>query len=449
MGAKSLYILVLSFIPIAAAIAIVARQGGRLGLLHIYLVMVGLSYGAYTSIDVLINPVDEIDEWAVTVLVVSITLCMGIMALALRLISPQARSRVSIQFLVQEVQRAPAWMLLLLSVVVVSWSIYAYFTWGFIAHFDQHNVEYPRWVGPVRQLFVAIGFGLFIWLTARIAMREGMKLLSWDLALWLVMAALLTVNGRRVFLSLIVVSLIVFLSARGKLAKLLTVGNSIRVVLAFAAFLLFSNVYQTVRGSVAASEVPGIGLADAIFDFGVTKENLEARQAIWRFHYIVASAQVRDVTDVVGGEILKSGVIGAIPNVLYPDKPPVYGDDFLVCAHYREGCPSFWLPDFDLPQTLFSTVQADFGFFFLILVPAIILLVLLVISLFGRLSREGRISPVLYILVFGMAVELLVNVEQSIGNYLIWARDVGILVLTIGLPQLLTRGARQSVSVGA
>lgn len=253
---------------------------------------------------------------------------------------------------------------------------------------------------------------------------------------------LLSLEGRRVFLNMIVVGMFIIAVSRGKTKTIFSARNLLRVVVAFIVLVIFSNVYQTFRqvylsgGSPDTDELPVFNLFDAILNFESTTENLHARMAMWRFHYLLTDAQVASGGDVMGGELLWEGLLSAVPRLIYPEKNEVRGDDMMVCQFFAGMCPDFSFVDIDYPQTLFSGLQADFGIFYIVLVPIFVSTVLVLVGYFGRLSRRGTISPILYILVFGASAELFVNIEQSVGNYFVWARDIALLTLCFVLLRL-------------
>lgn len=459
MDTTKVVVLVLSILPIATAASIFLAQRDRLGLFHIWLILLALSYGAYTFVDVLVNDVAGIDLLNVLVLISSVTASMILTFMAFNRLPRQVRYGFSLEKIIWEANRTPFLNLFLVWLLAVAWQLYAYLTYGIVANYDPDTVaglitfDIPQWVGPVRQFFIAVGFSVFIWLVARIAKKSDHELFALSLFMLIAMVFLLSLNGRRVFLHLLVVGAIIFVVGRGQLTSAFAFRNLIRIAAAFALFVVFSNVFQMIRQiyivhSALGGVVPTVAeLAEAASDFRSTTENLEARMALWRFHYSIMSAQLDDVGNVMAGELLWAGVLGTIPRLLYPDKGVVLGDDTLVCQHYQLICPDFAFYDIDYPQTLASGLQADFGLLFIILLPIWILAVLRLVSHYSYLSRKKIIGPVLYILVFGATAELLVNIEQSIGNYFIWARDIAILTVSVGLFGFFRRLATASQGI--
>lgn len=133
----------------------------------------------------------------------------------------------------------------------------------------------------------------------------------------------------------------------------------------------------------------------------------------------------------MGGELTWAGLLSIIPRFLNSEKGIVYGDDILVCNFYVVICPHYERIDIDYPKTLYSGLQADYGLLFIGLAPFFVFAVLLLVARYGRLSRRGAIGGELYILVFGLSAQLLVNIQQTIGNYFIFARDIAILTLCV------------------
>ena len=304
------------------------------------------------------------------------------------------------------------------------------------------------WVGPVKQLFVTTTFAVFIWLMATVSSsgRQGYRLLR--IVMLVAVVLLLSVNGRRVVLSMLVVGGIIWSVGLGQTASLFKFRMLARVAAAFALFVMFSNLFQNVRSIIYAHTATGatlwadFDLLDAMFRFQSTYENLKVRAALWRFHYSIMDVQLKDLTNVMAGDLTWAGLLGTIPRFFHPGKGIVYADDVLVCHFYWMSCPHYGMLDPDFPQSLYSGLQADFGLLFIGLAPFFVFAVLLLVARFGRFSRRAAIDGGLYILVFGFSAELLVNIEQSIGNYFVFARDIAILILCMGLLRFLGWPAR-------
>lgn len=299
VDALKLSILAYSLVPMATAVVICARQVSRLGLLHIHLLFVALSYGAYTFVDVLVTSVEGVDEFAVAMLMGSITASMILMAAAFGHLPRDLVYRFSVGNLVQEAATARFSILVLVWLLIIAWHGYLYSEYRIIAHADpeqlaSQGIHVQAWVGPVKQLFVDATFAVFVWLMATFSSSGRKKHLLLRIVMLGVIVLLLSVNGRRVVLSMLIVGGMIWSVARGQIASLFTFRTAVRVGAAFAVFVMFSNLFQNVRSIIyehtatGATALPAdFDLFDAMIRLQSTYENLQVRDALWRFHYSI------------------------------------------------------------------------------------------------------------------------------------------------------------------
>lgn len=404
--------------------------------------LVALSYGSYTVVDVFVTNVESVDVYVAALLLSAICTSMIFMALIFGKLSRVAVYRTSFSSVIVEALGVPLGILILLWSVVVGWHAYAYFEWGIISHYDEvtlrenYFIDIPSWVGPVRHLVIALAFSLVIWLSALVLCKKRIRIVSLRTLLLLSIIAILTLNGRRMILNVLVVCGFVYVVARGRAVTLFSMSNLMKAATALVVLVFFSNVYQVARSSYLQHSALGlearkIDLIDALQNFEKTAENLKMRIAVWRFHYWIMERQLGDLTDVMDGGLMWRGGVSAVPRVLYPEKSLVQ-EEVLICAHYRGMCPRDGsLRGIDYPQTMFSVLQADFGILFPVLVPLVIMSVLLVVSYLGRKARFGPANGAIYLIVFGLSANFLLNVEQSVGDWFIWMRNVAMVIMLI------------------
>ncbi|MEX0853087.1 MAG: hypothetical protein WD036_07375 [Bauldia sp.] len=439
MDNTRLSIVALAALPIAVALVGIARRRHRLGLLHLHVLLLALSYGAYTVVDMLVTDVAGIDVLAVAALMLALVASILVLLAVHARLSAGATRRVSVENFVGRVNAASYSALIGIWLAAAAWHAYSYLAYGIVSFYDQQELAryaifIPSWHGPVNELFVSLEFAVFIWLVASISAGAGSRLLVLRLAMLTATVMLLSLGGRREFLVMLIVGGVVWLVGRGKIGPYFTVGLLARGAVALAVAVLFSNLFQNVRidyltySPRAGVPSSSVSFIDALFDIDATLGNLKARTALWRFHYAIMEEQLNDPTNVMGGELVWHGLVGAIPRVFSPGKI-VYSDDVLVCQYFAAICPNLWASDIDYPQTVYSGLQADFGFPFIVLTPIWIFGVLWVVGVYDRLAKWGRIPKELYIVVFGFAAHLLVDIEQSVGSYFIFLRDIAILTV--------------------
>lgn len=347
MKLNSLLIAVFAFLPVVTAAVVCARQSDRLGLFHAYLVLVALSYGSYTVVDVFVTNVESVDVYVAALLLSAICTSMIFMALIFGKLSRVAVYRTSFSSVIVEALGVPLGILILLWSVVVGWHAYAYFEWGIISHYDEvtlrenYFIDIPSWVGPVRHLVIALAFSLVIWLSALVLCKKRIRIVSLRTLLLLSIIAILTLNGRRMILNVLVVCGFVYVVARGRAVTLFSMSNLMKAATALVVLVFFSNVYQVARSSYLQHSALGlearkIDLIDALQNFEKTAENLKRRIAVWRFHYWIMERQLGDLTDVMDGGLMWRGGVSAVPRVLYPEKSLVQ-EEVVMGKQHRVG----------------------------------------------------------------------------------------------------------------
>jgi hypothetical protein len=340
---------------------------------------------------------------------------------------------------------------------VIAWHAYAYIAYGILSHYSEGTLrekfftDIPSWVGPVRYIFIAVGFALFAALTARVSAAGSANLASLQTVLLIVMIALLALNGRRMLFNVIMCGALINLVARGRLQSMITFGNIGRGIAAILVLILFSNVYQAVRNNFLLHEAmkqPGtvqteFSLAEALQDFTRTSETLERRVAIWRFHYYLMDRQFEDPADVMGGAIVQEGFISIVPRIFYPDKA-LTTEDFLVCSHYMGMCPHFTYEGVDYPQTLFSLLQADAGFLFFLLMPVFVIPIFWIVAAQGKSAPVHPVGTLSYLILFGLSTNFLMSVEQNIGDWFNLMRNIVMIVIALKVFQIIIGPVRVS-----
>jgi hypothetical protein len=457
MYISTLFSFMLACLPLATAFIIGRLHSNRLGLAHIYLILVALAYGAYTFIDLLANSNEGVDEFAMAVLIISISVSMIATAVVVANLPRRISYSFSVRYLIEEAERAPFPILAFFWLVVMAFTAFSYYQYGIITYAEKGRlaaagIELQGWWGSVKSLVTALAFSIFMWLMCVISKKGGAGS-RYRLLMLGAIVLLLSLNGRRVFLNMLIVGGIIFCVARGR--SVFGAGNLVRAPIALGIFIGFSNLFQSIRrvylsfGGLDDSASADFSLFDAIFDFQGTGGNLHDRMAVWRYHYAIVVAQLKDLTHVMGGELTWAGLLGSIPSFVYPDKGIAYKDDFATCLFYVEACADVGRLDIDLPTTLYSSLQADFGFLFIIVVPIFILAILLLLYYYASRPRRTAMGPVLYVLVFGLAAEFLMNIESSMGNFFILLRNVAILTVSIGALEFVAQLVQTRKALGS
>ena len=120
---------------------------------------------------------------------------------------------------------------------------------------------------------------------------------------------------------------------------------------------LFSNVFQTYRGGFESMAVRGMfdskaSAGDAVMAIDVTLNNLEERQGLWTYEYLVVDKVFQEGS--FGGLFLEQALENMIPRAfIHGEKETIDADELLE--------QSYGLPQRDLPTNLIGLTFADFG----------------------------------------------------------------------------------------
>ncbi len=241
----------------------------------------------------------------------------------------------------------------------------------------------------------------------------------------IILLGALMIQGRRIFLYAMVVSMMGFFAARGTknfftrktviilliVASTLAVTSRFYFAMRLAGYKLGPNptLVELLEGGmdvVLNAESEGLDDANA--------ENQATRTFI--IAYLAELLQAGEKHQAVGGDLLVLNVASAVPTVIWPGKWKVMGNggsEENICH------PAFGLPPWDAANTTLTAGLCDFWW------PGLVLYPLMVAALYALVNRLFRFTPlVVRTLVCFATVENLFMVENAMNAYLVGIRNI-------------------------
>lgn len=259
------------------------------------------------------------------------------------------------------------------------------------------------------------------------AADQGSRLRWLVFLLCLVLLGVLMLQGRRIFMYSMLVSVIAFFAARGT-QKFFTVKTFLLLGVVAAVVLTTSKFYFALRmaswsqqGSDGLMELLTRGL-DIFMNAG--QEGLNERVAenqstrTFIIGYLAELVAGHEGHAPVGGGLLELGLATAVPTIIWPGKWRVLmvGSEEAICH------PAFGLPGWDAANTIVTGGLCDFGWLGFFLYP------MALAGFFSLVVYALRyFNPVPRMLVcFGITYGLF-GVENAIASYFVLLRNVLIL----------------------
>ena len=199
-------------------------------------------------------------------------------------------------------------------------------------------------------------------------------------------------------------------------------------VILVGAFFIFSNIYQSYRkvlftvGEVNPKKLEN--LFSAALDFNSTLYNLEIRAGTWEFNFLVIDHQMDRSGMTANGRATWEGIKSAIPRIFWRGKHFCLIDDFLANFY------NVRKKDVNIAKNIFGMAQLDYGFYSIIIVPIIILLIIVMLGWSVSITKE---YPTFLTLITGNIIYYLINLEENGNEIFFMLRNVLILLILFGL----------------
>jgi hypothetical protein len=326
--------------------------------------------------------------------------------------------------------QANKYIVLIIYVWLILFQFISYYKYGIITYispddFAKFGSHLPYWYTSMRTIYTCIAFCTFLCLFAYIVQSiKNQQYLF--IILTVIFVPISTIYGRRYFIEIVIASVIFwFVYRKENIFRLryLTVG-----FILLATFFLFSNLYQAYRsifqvvGKVEINKL--MNPISAAFDFNLTIQNLTKRPGTWEFNFLVIDNQLTRPGMTTDGRVNLEGLKSAIPRFFWPEKQFIGIDDVLSVLYNVNR------KDVDIGKNLFGVWQVDFGYFSLIIVP---LIVLIIIYLLGILVKLTTPYPTFLWLLSGNIIFFLINIEENGNEIFFMLRNTIIIMILLVL----------------
>lgn len=390
-------------------------QLARFDLVDLYILFVAFSYGGVPLLNAWLEDLSAYDEG--TIVVVYILLAIGLVALRLSTHALPPRAREALDFNRIAVGAAEVSVSSLATIVGLMsvFSFYGFRRYGVISDAGATQVlgALPYWFTSAKQVeYSGLAEGVFIALWPKVLVSHG-RTRAVALTLLTMVLALQATWGRRSMFELLVFGLLLWALVRNR--NPFAPRMVLRWAVGFGLLFLFSNVYQNYRGYVFNPAAVQLGLerknkalGQAATDWGITVSNIGARVTDWEYDYIALKAIQR--WGAQQGMLLAQGIENEVPLFVWPTKRYLNPDEQFNDTY---GYSSHFVGDY--ATNLFGLTVIDYGYFAVLAFP---LLLVASFAFVGAMLNFTWRYPVLYVIMAGMAIRSLLQIEGTYGDVL-------------------------------
>jgi hypothetical protein len=291
--------------------------------------------------------------------------------------------------------------------------------------------QLPYWFTSMRTIYPLLSFMVCLGLISSMLKSQGYNKYAW-LILTLVFLPVVILYGRRFFLAVMILwATLWFLETKKNvfLMRNIVVGISMGLIL-----ILASNIFQAYRNDF--QRVGQFGFTKlknpltAAINFEATVKNLKARPGTWEFNFIVFNRQYEKPDMFTEGKITWEGFKSSIPRIFWPDKQFLWIDQILAKLYQVK------TREIDVGKNLFGLGQVEFGYYSLIFVP---LIVIVILALMAALIKLTAHHPTFLWLFSGNILFFLINIEENGNETFFMLRNIALIFITFGIYLLAQR----------
>jgi hypothetical protein len=435
----NLTILICSFIFIGIITIYLIKKWPDLDIIDLFFIFILLHFGLtpfvrglYFGKDIVFDFRDK-NPLSIALVFGHILIIMVIIRLVSRYFPPYLKNYLNIRYLLQQWGYINKYFLFLLYICLIMFPIISYYYYGVRTYilpddFERIGATLPYWFTSIRTIYSYIAFGIFLGLFGNLVKSEKRQQFLWA-GLTIIFILVVTMYGRRFFFNMVAVGAIFWFIYKKEYIfrlKYLTVG-----LMLVGAFFLFSNIYQSYRnvlftvGEVKPNKMEN--LLTAALNFNSTIRNLQIRAGTWEFNFLVLNHQIDKLGMTTNGSVAWEGIKSAVPRIFWPGKNFCLIDDFLT--NYCK----FKKADVVIAKNIFGMVQLDFGFYSIIIVPIIILLIFLMMSYLIHMTIN---SPTFLTMITGFIINYLINIEENGNEIFFMIRNVFLILILFGFYSL-------------
>ena len=430
--AGNYYILICSFIFICVIFYYIYKAWPELDILDIYIVFVLFHFGFYPFVrglyfgrDVIFDFRDSSPSVIVSVFV-HVLLILIIIKIIYRYLPDKFVECLKIKNLIENWSHINKYILLFVYGMLIIFQIVSYYKYGVRTYippkdFARIGKDLPYWFTAIRTIYPLLAFLVCLGLISSL-----LKSQSYHKYVWFILAIgflpVITLYGRRYLLSMIIVWAILWLIDKDK--DIFSMKSLVVGFLLVLAFFLFSNIYQAYRYDFM--KVGKVDLAklknpfSAAVNFNATLGNFKERPGTWEFDYLVFNQQYSKPGMFTGGIISWEAVKSSIPRIFWPGKQFLLIDDILAKLYNVKP------KEIDIGKNLFGVAQVEVGYYSLIIVPLIIIIIITVMAILIKLTMN---YPTYLWLISGNILYYLINIEENGNEIFFMVRNVGLIFM--------------------
>jgi hypothetical protein len=335
---------------------------------------------------------------------------------------------LKIDYLIEKSGWVNKYILLIVWAFLVSFPIISYLGYGVKPYimprdFEKIGVDLPYWFTSIRTIYNYISFCVFLGLFGNVVKSKKNMQIFWSTLIAILVLAI-TIYGRRFFINMIVVWVVFWLIyKKERILRLRYVTGGLLLVV---FFILVSNFYQTYRhdilfnaGKINAKQIESPILA--ALNYHSTLHNMQVRAGTWEFNFLVFNQQLNRSGITTDGNLTWEAFKSTIPRYFWPGKRFTLIDDYLA---------SFFMVssrDVNIAKNIFGIVQLDFGYYSLIIIPTVILIILCYYIIIVKLMCG---YPAFMIMISGNIIWYLINFEANGNEIFTMLRN---LIIILGL----------------
>lgn len=403
-----------------------------LNILDLYIVFVLFHFGFYPFIRGLYFGKDFIFDFrdsnplVIGLVFVHVLLILMVIKIVYRYFPDTLVEYLKIKNLIEKWSCINKFILLFIYGLLIIFQMFSYYKYGVKTYilpddFARIGKELPYWFTAIRTIYPLLAFLVGLGLISSLLTSQGYHKYVW-LIFTVGFLPVITLHGRRYLLAMIIVWAILWLMKLKQdrfLRKYLVVG-----LLSVLVFFLFSNIYQAYRYDFQT--VGQFDLAKlrnpftAVINFDATFESFKARPGTWEFNFLVFNQQYNNLGMFTDGKISWEGIKSSIPRIFWPGKQFMVIDEILAKLYHVKP------KEIDIGKNMFGVVQVEYGYFSLIIVP---LIILIIITIMGSLIKMTMNYPTFLWLFSGNILFFLVNIEENGNEIFYMLRNIGLILL--------------------
>jgi hypothetical protein len=429
--------MILSFMVICTIITYLYTKWPDLDIIDLYIIFVLFHFGFIPFIRSLYFGKDIIFDFRFSNPII-FALIFGhilVILLIIRILSryfpAKLRQCLQIRYLIELCGGVNQYVLLTVYVLLVSFPIISYVIYGVKPYimpedFEKFGKNLPYWFTSIRTIYNYIVFWVFLGLLGNIFKSKKYQQLFWSV-LTVILLLVIAIFGRRFLVNMVVVWVIFwFVYKREKIIRLRYVTVTLLLV---GVLFISSNIYQTYRiqflfieGKVDVRKIENPFLA--ALNYHSTIDNFKIRAGTWEFNYLVFDQQLNNSGITTNGALIWENFKSSIPRFFWPEK------HFSLIDGYLAEFFKIKEADLNIAKNIFGLVQLDFGYFSLIIIPAIFLMI---IGAMGLIISKAPQYPTFLLSIAATVIWYLIDIEASANEIFFMCRNIVIILCSFAL----------------